>query len=113
MFRAEDLIYVPLSMMGGAQALGNDQLVTSHQRTYFFSAQSYSVLFFFPVSRWGEVKIRRHYKGSAFTFSLDLCLFNLGSNCILKEELVNLIRVLSSTPDFARTDFAKGLVKSS
>lgn len=36
-----------------------------------------------------------------------------GQNCILTEELVNLIRVLRSNPDCARTDFAKGLVKSS
>lgn len=70
MLRAEDLIYVPLSMMGGAQALGNDQLVTSHQRTYFFSAQSYSVLFFFPVSRWGRSKSGDIIKGVPSPFLL-------------------------------------------
>lgn len=64
--RAEDFICVPLCM-------------TSHHRTYFFSAPSYSVLFFFPVSRWGEIKIRRLHKGRTFSFSLGLCLFNLGS----------------------------------
>ena len=113
MVRAEDLIYVPRCLMGVLKPLEmtNQPRVI---RELIFSQPSL-ILLYFSSQFQGEERSKSgdFIKVVYSPFLLGFVYLIWGQNCILKEELVNLIRVLSSTPDFARTDFAKGLVKSS